>query len=142
MQESRVHPGSIEPGCTLGAQRAGRPGPAFRPSIAASRGLYLGFPTESAIIPLRLSCFCVRAAAGLLASSPVAAQQRVVPPSSEALRLSYAPIVQRVTPAVVTVSAAKTVENRNPLMDDPFFRRFFGPQFCMPNEQNQRSLGS
>ena len=43
--------------------------------------------------------------------------------------MSYAPIVKRVTPAVVTVSAAKTVENRNPLMDDPFFRRFFGPQF-------------
>ncbi|MBX9828305.1 MAG: DegQ family serine endoprotease [Xanthobacteraceae bacterium] len=69
------------------------------------------------------------------------AQQRVVPPSPEALRMSYAPIVQRVTPAVVTVSAAKTVANRNPLMEDPFFRRFFGgPQFGGPREQ--RSLGS
>ena len=56
--------------------------------------------------------------------------------------MSYAPIVQRVTPAVVTVSAAKTVENRNPLMDDPFFRRFFGgPQFG-GRAQMQRSLGS
>ena len=56
--------------------------------------------------------------------------------------MSYAPIVKRVAPAVVTVSAAKTVENRNPLMDDPFFRRFFGPQFGGPREQTQRSLGS
>jgi len=94
-------------------------------------------------MPLRSSLLCVLAAAGLLMASPVAAQQRIVPPSSEALRLSYAPIVQRVTPAVVTVSAAKTVENRNPLMDDPFFRRFFGgggAPFGGPREQ--RSLGS
>src|SRR6188768_1730757 len=54
--------------------------------------------------------------------------------------MSYAPIVKRVVPAVVTVSAAKTVENRNPLMQDPFFRRFFGPQFGGPREA--RSVGS
>jgi Do/DeqQ family serine protease len=98
---------------------------------------------ELAIMPLRLSLFCALAALGLLAAQSAAAQQRVVPPSPEALRMSYAPIVQRVTPAVVTVSAAKTVENRNPLMDDPFFRRFFGGgggQFGGPREQ--RSLGS
>jgi Do/DeqQ family serine protease len=74
---------------------------------------------------------------------PAAAQTRVVPPSPEALRMSYAPIVKRVTPAVVTVSAAKAVDNRNPLMDDPFFRRFFGgPGLGAPREQMQRSLGS
>jgi Do/DeqQ family serine protease len=73
---------------------------------------------------------------------PVVAQERVVPPSPEALRMSYAPIVKRVTSSVVTVSAAKMVENRNPLMDDPFFRRFFGPGFGGPREQLQRSLGS
>ena len=65
-----------------------------------------------------------------------------MPPSAEALRMSYAPIVKRVVPAVVTVSAAKTVANRNPLMEDPFFRRFFGPQFGGPREQTQQSLGS
>src|SRR5918996_2762931 len=87
----------------------------------------------------------LRALAALVLTLPFAsgalAQQRVVPPSPDALRMSYAPIVQRVTPAVVTVSAAKTVANRNPLMEDPFFRRFFGgPQFGGPREQ--RSLGS
>jgi Do/DeqQ family serine protease len=70
------------------------------------------------------------------------AQDRTVPPSAEALRMSYAPIVKRVVPAVVTVSAAKTVANRNPLMEDPFFRRFFGPQFGGPREQTAQSLGS
>ena len=42
------------------------------------------------------------------------------------LRLSYAPVVQRVAPAVVNVYAAKVVHNRNPLFEDPIFRRFFG----------------
>jgi Do/DeqQ family serine protease len=78
----------------------------------------------------------------LLSARDLPAQDRVVPPSADAVRLSYAPIVKRVTPAVVTVSAAKVVENRNPLMDDPFFRRFFGPQFGGPRDQVQRSLGS
>jgi Do/DeqQ family serine protease len=78
----------------------------------------------------------------LAVCQPAAAQDRLVPPSLEALRMSYAPIVKRVTPAVVTVSAAKTVASRNPLMEDPFFRRFFGPQFGGPRDQVQRSLGS
>ena len=64
------------------------------------------------------------------------------PRSTTELRLSYAPIVKRVAPAVVTVYAAKMVENRNPLMEDPFFRRFFGPNFGGPRGQLQRSLGS
>jgi Do/DeqQ family serine protease len=76
----------------------------------------------------------------LLAASPAMSQDRRVPASAVELRLSYAPIVQRVQPAVVTVYAAKVVQDRNPLFDDPIFRRFFG----VPgqHEQVQRSLGS
>jgi len=70
------------------------------------------------------------------------AQDRRVPASANDLRLSYAPVVQRVTPSVVNVYAAKIVANRNPLMEDPFFRRFFGGGGGMPQEQVQRSLGS
>src|SRR3954452_5085711 len=107
------------------------------------RGAYIsGSPMESAIMTLRLSFLCALAGASLLAAQPADAQQRVVPPSPETLRFSYAPIVQRVTPAVVTVSAAKMVENRNPLMDDPFFRRFFGGGGQFGGKQEQRSLGS
>src|ERR1700709_1897952 len=69
------------------------------------------------------------------------AQDRRAPVSSTDLQLSYAPIVQRVQPAVVNVYAAKMVQNRNPLLDDPIFRRFFGGGGQQP-EQMQRSLGS
>ncbi|SFO73404.1 Do/DeqQ family serine protease [Bradyrhizobium sp. Ghvi] len=72
--------------------------------------------------------------------NPAAAQDRRVPASPAELRLSYAPIVQRVQPAVVNVYAAKVVQNRNPLLDDPIFRRFFGGG--QQQEQVQRSLGS
>jgi Do/DeqQ family serine protease len=68
------------------------------------------------------------------------AQERHVPTQAE-LRLSYAPVVQRVAPAVVNVYAAKVVQNRNPLFDDPIFRRFFGVPGDM-GHQVQRSLGS
>ena len=75
------------------------------------------------------------------AAAPALAQDRRVPSSAAELRMSYAPIVQRVQPAVVNVYAAKTVQNRNPLLDDPIFRRFFGVPGQQP-EQMQRSLGS
>src|SRR5216117_3141411 len=75
------------------------------------------------------------------ASDGASAQDRRVPSSGAELRLSYAPIVQRAQPAVVNVYAAKTVQNRNPLLDDPLFRRFFGVPGQQP-EQMQRSLGS
>ncbi|MDI3468053.1 MAG: Outer membrane stress sensor protease DegS [Pseudolabrys sp.] len=75
-----------------------------------------------------------------LTVQPTFAQERRVPVPGE-VRLSYAPIVQRVAPAVVNVYAAKTVRAQNPLFDDPIFRHFFG----MPGgggTQVQRSLGS
>ncbi|CEG07649.1 Periplasmic serine endoprotease DegP precursor [Afipia felis] len=76
-----------------------------------------------------------------LTAAPAFAQDRVVPSSMNQLRLSYAPIVQHVQPAVVNVYAAKIVQNRNPLLDDPIFRRFFGVPGGQ-QEQMQRSLGS
>jgi Do/DeqQ family serine protease len=74
-------------------------------------------------------------------TSGAQAQDRRIPSSAAELKLSYAPIVQRVQPAVVNVYAAKVVQNRNPLLDDPIFRRFFGSPGQQP-EQMQRSLGS
>jgi Do/DeqQ family serine protease len=72
--------------------------------------------------------------------APASGQDRRVPTAPE-LKLSFAPIVQRVAPAVVNVYAAKKVENRNPLFDDPLFRRFFGTP-DMPRDRVERSLGS
>jgi Do/DeqQ family serine protease len=85
----------------------------------------------------------ISAAILVMMALPLAAsaQERRVPASAADVRLSYAPIVQRVTPAVVNVYAAKVIQNRNPLLDDPVFRRFFGVPGQQP-EQMQRSLGS
>ncbi len=67
-----------------------------------------------------------------------------VPASPSEVRLSYAPVVQRAAPAVVNVYAARAVATtRNPFLDDPIFRRFFGvPDGGAPSDQLQRSLGS
>jgi Do/DeqQ family serine protease len=95
--------------------------------------------------PRLLSILKFAAAAVLLASVPLSAsaQERRLPTSPTELRLSYAPVVQRAAPAVVNVYAAKTVSVRNPLFDDPIFRRFFGvPGGPGGGEQMQRSLGS
>jgi Do/DeqQ family serine protease len=84
----------------------------------------------------------------LLSLAPIGsaaqAQERRAPASQNEVRLSYAPIVQRAAPAVVNVYAGRMVANRNPFMDDPIFRRFFGGQGVpgAPSEQMQRSLGS
>jgi Do/DeqQ family serine protease len=80
----------------------------------------------------------------LTVGSGATAQERRVPASPNEVRLSYAPIVQRVVPAVVNVYAGRMVANRNPLLDDPIFRRFFGMPGApgSPGEQMQRSLGS
>src|SRR5262247_948943 len=85
----------------------------------------------------------------VIAMAPLAAAQertpdRRVPSSANELRLSYAPVVRRAAPAVVNVYAAKMVTVRNPLLDDPIFRRFFGAPGAPggPGDQVQRSLGS
>jgi Do/DeqQ family serine protease len=88
---------------------------------------------------MRPLCLITILAAASISATAVA-QDRRVPAQSE-LRLSYAPVVQHVAPAVVNVYAAKVVQNRNPLLDDPIFRRFFGVPGGLGN-QVQRSLGS
>jgi len=90
---------------------------------------------------MSLKLYTLALTLGLLSSNALLAQERRLPVSPNEVRLSYAPVVQQVTPAVVNVYAAKTVAVHNPLFDDPIFRRFFG----VPGgggEQVQRSLGS
>ncbi|MDQ0436832.1 Do/DeqQ family serine protease [Kaistia dalseonensis] len=67
-------------------------------------------------------------------------------PQTEAqLRYSFAPLVKRVSPAVVNVYASRVVQQRrSPFMDDPFFRQFFGGGGLdtAPRTRVQQSLGS
>jgi Do/DeqQ family serine protease len=89
---------------------------------------------------------------GLLVAftSSVQAQSdgRQTPQSAAEIKLSFAPIVKQVAPAVVNVYANKTVVQQpqmSPFFNDPFFRRFFGdraPGFNQPQERVQSSLGS
>ena len=59
---------------------------------------------------------------------------------------SLSPIVKKVSPAVVNIATRGTVKDRgpqNPLLDDPFFRRFFDvPPESGPRERPFQSAGS
>lgn len=72
-------------------------------------------------------------------AAPVAAQSASPVPS-------LAPIVKRVSPAIVNISTRGTIKQRgpqNPLLDDPFFRRFFDlPPGGGTRERQFQSAGS
>jgi Do/DeqQ family serine protease len=94
-------------------------------------------------IDLRLTA-CVVAVLGALCGGAFTQDLRSadvrVPQSMTELKLTFAPVVKKVAPAVVNVYAARVIENRVPMFDDPIFRRFFGGG--TPREQVQRALGS
>jgi serine protease DegQ len=54
---------------------------------------------------------------------------------------SLAPVLKQVTPSVVNVYTQTRVRVRSPLLDDPFFRRFFNIPDT-PQERVSQSLGS
>ena len=66
---------------------------------------------------------------------------RVVPAGPGQVTLSYAPIVKATAPAVVNIYTATTDRSRPAMMDDPFFRQFFGGG-ATPKPRVQQSLGS
>ncbi len=100
----------------------------------------------------RFVSFRPRSAAGALvlalalgvAAGPASAQLKQVPESRQEISLSFAGVVKKSAAAVVNVYGARVEKQpRNPFMDDPFFRRFFGDGgFGVPQERVQRSLGS
>lgn len=51
---------------------------------------------------------------------------------------SLAPMLERTTPAVVNIATYTTVQVRNPLLEDPFFRRFFN----VPEQRRYRRTQS
>ncbi|MEI7038260.1 Do family serine endopeptidase [Fulvimonas yonginensis] len=54
---------------------------------------------------------------------------------------SLAPMLEKVTPAVVNISTKTRVAVRDPFFDDPMFRQFFGLP-SSPRERVEQSLGS
>ncbi len=55
---------------------------------------------------------------------------------------SLAPMLKTVNPAVVNISTFATRENVNPLLSDPFFRRFFDIPERRYRQRRQQSAGS
>jgi len=80
--------------------------------------------------------------ASLLIASPVFAALPNVDATGNALP-SLAPMLKTVNPAVVNIATFTKREANNPLLNDPYFRRFFDipDQQQMP-QQRQRSAGS
>lgn len=75
---------------------------------------------------------------------PRETQKILVPESDVEIKLSFAPIVKKVAPAVVNIYATKIVKRRavsSPLLNDPFFQRFFQRRYGNRLEK-QNSLGS
>jgi Do/DeqQ family serine protease len=96
-------------------------------------------------------------AAAILAAAAIAAPAVIVagaahaavpaPVADAAPMPSLAPMVKRVSPAVVNIATRGTMKEdagqRNPLLDDPFFRRFFDvPPDSKPRERQFQSAGS
>jgi serine protease Do/serine protease DegQ len=91
------------------------------------------------------------AAAALLAATatatlPAAAQAARLPAEVNGTPLpSLAPVVKRASPAVVNIATRGTVTERaqrNPLLEDPFFRRFFDIPEQGPRQHQFQSAGS
>ena len=57
----------------------------------------------------------------------VSSARAETPASRDQIKLTFAPVVKQVSPAVVNIYTRTVVKQAaNPLMADPFFRRFFG----------------
>jgi Do/DeqQ family serine protease len=93
---------------------------------------YARWSAAGAALLLVLTLLVLRALPALAALPPFVEGQPVP---------SLAPMLERVMPAVVNINSKTRVAVRNPFMDDPFFRQFFGMQ-NMPRERVEQSLGS
>jgi Do/DeqQ family serine protease len=90
------------------------------------------------VLPMRsLTVLCALTICGLLAA-PVRAG--IPPVTADGKVPTLAPLLEQVTPAVVNIAVlSRSPERDNPMLQDPFFRRFFGlPEQSRP----QISAGS
>jgi serine protease DegQ len=81
----------------------------------------------------------------IVAITGLAALRATAWPFEEGETPTLAPLMRRVTPAVVNISVVgpSAAEGANPLLDDPFFRRFFeGPNAPSTPSVPRQSIGS
>src|SRR5687768_3195083 len=80
-----------------------------------------------------------------LASLAVASLAALPPAVGDTPVPTLAPMIKRVSPAVVNIATRGTIRERspqNPLLEDPFFRRFFDIPDMGPRERQFQSAGS
>jgi serine protease DegQ len=106
----------------------------FAQTVTIALGVYFVVATMR---PDLLSHVAGRVQVGT-AANPAAVLQApssLAPPAG-----SYREAAQRAMPAVVNILTTKATGPTNPLLKDPFFRRFFGDR--LPEDEQQSSLGS
>jgi len=92
---------------------------------------------RSRLLPVAFAFCTVTLAIPAIAALPTAVGETPMP--------TLAPMVKRVTPAVVNIATRGTIRERapqNPLLEDPFFRRFFDIPDMGPRERQFQSAGS
>jgi len=96
------------------------------------------FPLMAALV-LAAAVFAAGFLGGRSSSIDGAASLISAPASAAAQQTESLPdVIDRVSKSVVFIKSTKVVEFNNPMMDDPFWRRFFNG----PREQEQSNLGS
>src|SRR5579862_4976624 len=96
---------------------------------------------------LRLKFAAAALAAAVIGGPAFVGEAAVAAPPVDAAPMpSLAPMVKRVSPSVVNIATRGTIKEQsghNPLLDDPFFRRFFdAPPDSKPRERQFQSAGS
>jgi Do/DeqQ family serine protease len=83
------------------------------------------------------------AVAALAPSSPPVLAAAPIPEVGGGAMPTLAPMLARVIPGVVNIAVHGRVKEQNPLLQDPFFRRFFNlPQNQQPQERETQAIGS
>ena len=70
--------------------------------------------------------------------------EKRVPANKLELSLSFAPLIKLVAPSVVNIYTRRVVRDQvvSPLLNDPFFRQFFGDQFSRGMRTRKRIQNS
>jgi serine protease Do len=129
------HAGATHSRWTRGAaDRAAFRFPGLALALALARGRVI------AALPLAVLTAALLAAP----SAAPSAEGKRAPASRQEITLSFAPLVKRVSPAVVNIYTKVVFKEQpvSPLFNDPFFRRFFGESFGAPRERILGALGS
>jgi S1-C subfamily serine protease len=113
-----------------------------------------GFKISTYLLTLILGAAIAWGTLRVFSSPSVATAIQPPPPVSATAAIAQAPIspksfvsdaVDRVGSAVVRLDTERTITRRlDPFFNDPFFERFFGPEFFqqIPQEERQRGQGS